>query len=226
MRQHSSRSRLQFRPQRKTMTATSHTSPDRTSATHDSDLLEWTLVLDRAGVRWTGRALLLGDTICTVMLHLDERLPVYNTAAVRDALPSLDHSLLPALCAAVGTPLTSTVFLCKGFRHTRALQTTIQFNLSLGSLVLPSTTIKAGGTCTDFGWTGLQAIIPSPLLVLPEQRVLASLVVSIDSLSVTHFLPSPLHSTLFFLASFLSAAPPPPSPPAPTRWCLPSTVLP
>eukprot|EP00961_Rhodomonas_salina_P215900 2916787-Rhodomonas_salina.1 len=83
-----------------------------------------------------GRALLLKDTVCTAMLHLDKRLPVYNTAAVRNALPSLDHSLLPVLCEAVGTPPTLTVFFCKGFRHALALQTAIQFDLSLGSLRL------------------------------------------------------------------------------------------
>eukprot|EP00961_Rhodomonas_salina_P028631 386403-Rhodomonas_salina.1 len=91
------------------------------------DFSEWVRVLrlDGAGVRWKGRALLFRDTACTAILHLEGRLPVYDTAAVRDALLSLDHMLLPVLCLAVGVPPASTIFLCKGFRHARALQTAI-----------------------------------------------------------------------------------------------------
>eukprot|EP00961_Rhodomonas_salina_P259873 3511868-Rhodomonas_salina.1 len=51
-------------------------------------------------------------------------------SAVRDALPSLDTTLLPVLCLAIGTPPTSMLFICRSFRHARALQAALQFDLS------------------------------------------------------------------------------------------------
>eukprot|EP00961_Rhodomonas_salina_P264766 3578588-Rhodomonas_salina.2 len=95
----------------------------------------------------------------------------------------------------IGTPLTSTVFLCKGFEHARAGSADRHpirpFLRILGTATLQPS--KQQGICTDFGWIGLRAIVPSLLMVLPEQLALSSLVTSID-FSLSTF-PPPVDSS-------------------------------
>eukprot|EP00961_Rhodomonas_salina_P182842 2468631-Rhodomonas_salina.1 len=89
----------------------------------------WLQTLDTAGIRWGGLALWSEDSSCTAVLHMADRLPTYSVPALRDALPSLDTVLLPTLCLALGTPPTATLFLCRSFRHDRALKSALQFDL-------------------------------------------------------------------------------------------------
>eukprot|EP00961_Rhodomonas_salina_P119107 1602908-Rhodomonas_salina.1 len=105
----------------------------------------WLQTLDTAGVRWGGRALWSGDSSCSAVLHMADRLPTYSVPALRDALPSLDTALLPTRCLALGTPPTATLFLCKSFRHARALKSALQFDLDFGSPTSPPFLILASG---------------------------------------------------------------------------------
>eukprot|EP00961_Rhodomonas_salina_P101020 1359501-Rhodomonas_salina.1 len=84
--------------------------------------------------------------------------------AVRHALPSLDSSSLPIHSLAIGTPPTSTIFLCKGFPQARALRKAILFYLSFGSSEMPSIVIQAAGNLHSFRLTqpeGIETTAPS-----------------------------------------------------------------
>eukprot|EP00961_Rhodomonas_salina_P126198 1699915-Rhodomonas_salina.1 len=81
-------------PPRKTMTV--HSLPDldkhqerdraQTLVPPASDLTTWLWAIEGAGAVWNGRALRLGDVICTAILYLDALLPAYSMGAVRHAL--------------------------------------------------------------------------------------------------------------------------------------------
>ena len=107
--------------------------------------MQWLQTLDTAGVRWGGRAIWTDDSRCTAVLHLAEWLPLYSVPALLDALPSLDTAFLPTLCLALGTPPTATLFLCRSFRHARALKSALQFDLDFGAPSPPQFLIMASG---------------------------------------------------------------------------------
>eukprot|EP00961_Rhodomonas_salina_P261247 3530589-Rhodomonas_salina.2 len=105
----------------------------------------WLQTIDTAGAQWGCRALWGGDSRCTAVLHPAERLPLYSVPALLDALPSLDTVFLPVLCLALCTPPTATLFLCRSFRHARALKAALQFDLDFGAPLSSQLLIMASG---------------------------------------------------------------------------------